>query len=130
MRDEDPEKKRARAAAWYAANREKVKAAANARYAANPEKMKAYQAAHRAANPEKMKARGAAWLAANREKMKAYCDARRAVRVAQLHPAYVAGRLGLPVAEVTPELLEMKREQLTLHRLGRQVKAALKGTTK
>ena len=97
-------------------------AVAAARYAANPEKAKARQVAWRAANPEKVKALDAVWRARNPEKVKArqvaYCD--------ELRPAYVANALRIPVTQVTPELLELKRLQLTIHR---GLKAATKRKT-
>lgn len=81
-----------RARRWGAANPEKVKARNAAYRAANLEKLKAREAAYRAAHPEvgrraaakwnaankdRLKSYGAAWYAANRERVKALADARR-----------------------------------------------------
>lgn len=99
----------------------------------------AYDAACRAANPEKFSARSAAWNAANAEKVAAYqaayraayypanfekIAARRADYVASLSASYLSSLLGIPTAQLTPELLELKREQLSLRRLARQLKKA------
>ena len=66
----DPEKAKARCAAWYKANLEKAKASRAAYRKANLEKAKARDAARYKANPEKVKARLEAWGKANPDKMK------------------------------------------------------------
>ena len=45
-------------------------------------------------------------------------------RVETLAESYVAGVIGLPVAGVPKHLIDMKREQLTLRRLAKQIKQA------
>ena len=133
----NPEKAKAKQVAWRAANPEKVKASQVGRYARNPEKDKALGAARYAANPEKAKARQVAWRAANPEKVKALdavwrarnpekVKARQVAYCDELRPAYVANALRIPVTQVTPELLELKRLQLTIHR---GLKAATKRKT-
>jgi hypothetical protein len=47
-----------------------------------------------------------------------------------LEPTYVAQRLGIPISRLTPELLDLKREQLTIHRLSKQLKRAKNETIK
>lgn len=58
------------------------------------------------------------WYAENKEK--GLERARKDVKA--LSPAYVARCLHIPVAECPPELIEMKREQLMLVRLTKQLK--------
>lgn len=53
---------------------------------------------------------------------------RRKVAVSRLAPSYVASIVGIPTRELTSELLDLKREQLTLARLSRDLKNALKET--
>jgi len=78
---ENPEKVKARYAAWYAVNSEKRKAYNSVWAKANPEKVKATVTAWVAANPERNKANHAAWSAANRDKLNAKSSAR-----AKAHP--------------------------------------------
>ena len=74
----NPDKAKARKAAWRAANPDKAKSADDAWRAANPDKVKAASAAYRAANPDKVKATYAAYRAANPDKVKAASAAWRA----------------------------------------------------
>lgn len=86
----------------------------------NKEQKKAWQAA----NAEKIAERRKAYYAANprrqAERMKAYY----AAYVEKMADAYVASILGVPIAECPPELLELKREQLVLHRITKKLKSS------
>jgi hypothetical protein len=86
------------------------------------EEKAAYGKAYREANREKMRARQEAWRAANVEHVaeKKRQFARQAAE--ELRLAYVAQKLRMPVADVTPELLEKKREQLAITRALRETK--------
>lgn len=52
--------------------------------------------------------------------------AKMKARTDELSPSYLASKLKLRLADVTPELLALKREQMTLYRLGKQLKAQIK----
>jgi hypothetical protein len=83
---------------------------------------KAARKAWHDANPEKVKAERKAWKDANHEKVKAWYVAAREV----MQPSYIASKLHIPVKDLTPELLALKREQLEIHRLAREAKQKLK----
>ena len=117
----NPDKVKAKNAAWRAANAEKERSRKAAWRAANPEREKDRNAAYRAANPQKERDRAVVWSAANRDKRCAYA----AKAVANLRDDYVARVIGLPVREVPPELINLKREQIRLHRLARELEQAL-----
>lgn len=51
---------------------------------------------------------------------------RHQLGIAPLSRGYVASKLRLPTKDLAPELLELKREQITIHRLSRQIKKELK----
>lgn len=84
----------------------------------NLKKASELQAAWKKRNPGVHAARMAAYRKENPEK-------EAAARLEML-PAYVAARLSIPVAVLTPELLALKREQLSIHRLSRQINKAVK----
>ncbi len=107
---------------WYAENQEKVKAASAAYRAANQEKVKAASTAYRAANQEKLRANSASWRAANPEKVKA----NNAAQVEALSDGYIADRLGLPLATIPQELVNLKREQLKMRRATKQLTKTIK----
>ena len=109
-------------AAYCKANPEKVVARSAAYRKANHEKAAAYKAAYRKENPEKHAAKNAAWGKANPEKVAAI----KKSSVLEMRPAYIAGVIGLPTSHLTPELLALKREQLTTHRLSKQITQAIK----
>lgn len=83
----------------------------------------AASAAYRAANRGKVKAYRAARYAANPGKI----EQQNTKKITELKPDYIAQKLRIPVDQLTPELLESKRQQLELHRLNRQLQATLKG---
>lgn len=82
----------------------------------------AESAAWRAANRDKIKAQ----YAANPGKFKAKNRAGNAKQREGLTPSYIAHVLRTSTKELTPELLELKRQQIELHRLQRQLQATLK----
>lgn len=110
--------------------------AKKALYTAHPEKKQAIQARYRARHPEKEAARHSKYqkanlergnaaakryYQANREQVLAVSKGRRASNRERISRSYAAETLGLPVAQCTPELIELKREQLTLRRLTLQL---------
>ena len=107
-----------RSTAWRKENPEKFRVHQKRYRKANPEKVKAIKARWRKAHPEKSAAIHREWAAANLEKVRAN-DARLRARIS---PAYAASLMHLPVAQCPPELIEMKREQLSLHRLVKVLK--------
>lgn len=125
---DQPASERARRvrAAWCAKNREKVKASNAKYYAENPDKVKAINAEYRAKNRPKVSARKAEYRSKNLEKVKA-SNAKHSLGLSQ---SYVAGTLGMRVGELTPLLLELKRQQLTLRRMARQLKKASNESSK
>ncbi|OJW77978.1 HNH endonuclease signature motif containing protein [Thiobacillus sp. 65-1402] len=74
----DPERKKAKSAAWYRANKEKADATAAAWSKANAARKRATNAALYAANPERKKAVMSAWVKANPEKVRVIQHNRRA----------------------------------------------------
>jgi len=117
-RDENPEKDRARYAKYRAENPEKVRAIRAKYRAENSEKLRASLAKYRAENVEKEMARLAKWRAENPEKVRASLAKCRA----SLTDGYIAELLGLPVKKAPPQLIELKREQILLHRLAKEMK--------
>jgi hypothetical protein len=130
---------RERIAKWHAEHPEKAKAYRAKHRAEHPEKAKAYSAKHRAENAEKVKARIAKYRAENAEKVKAQqaeyfakyraenaekMKAQRARYSAELDTVYVKQLLGIP--DPPPELIEMKREQILMHRATKQLQQILK----
>ena len=134
-REANQEKVRAKNKAWREANREKARAKSKAWREANPEEHRAKNKAWREANPEKARAKSKAWAEANPEKVrarvKAWAEANpdkvRAKNKAgrdELRDSYVKHKLGVSTAP--SELIELKREQLKMHRLTKQFNQLLK----
>jgi hypothetical protein len=104
-REANPEKNKARLKIWRDTNIEKIKAYNKslgmtrhiAYRKANPEKIKAYQKSYHKAHPGRRNAHNKA----TREKLK---------------DVYIITLLGLSKAQATPELIELKRNQLELIR--------------
>ena len=89
------------------------------------EREKARQKAYREANREREYKRQKAWREANKEqmlnKLRAYAES--------LPAPYVASRLGMKTAECQPELIELKREQIAMLRLVKQLNKVIKEKT-
>lgn len=110
----------------YWKNPEKQKASATASALRNSTRVKSYQKAYYEQNkdrwaktpPEQSKA----WKERNRERVKKYNAEKRGC----LSPSYVASKLQMPVSEVTPELLELKRSVIqatrTIRAIAKEVK--------
>lgn len=108
---------RANVVKWRVDNPDK-KRVANAEWSIrNPDKVRASNAKYRANNLEKVRAANAKCRAENPEKERAYA----ARKAAELAPGYIANTLRIPVADLTPELLELKREQILTTRAVKQL---------
>ena len=140
-REANWEKIKAQTAAWREANREKVKADDVVWRVANREKLNAQKKAWRVANLEKVNARERELRKENREKISAqrmeshkanpekrrkYVAASSKKAAANLADSYVKRELRMPSSQCTPELIEMKREQLLMHRALRELNKTLK----
>lgn len=76
-------------------------------------------------NPERYRQRLKAWQEANRDKVMEAKRKDTKYRVDHLSDGYVAGCLGAPCSRLPKDLIELKREQLSLLRLSRQLKQEL-----
>lgn len=77
---------------------------------------KAYQKAYHKANADKLRESRKAYKKANADKIAEYHKA----NVDNLTSRYIASNIGLPIEDIPPELIELKRAQLKLHRLIKQ----------
>jgi len=109
-------------AKYDADNQEKIKEYKAKYRANNQEKIKAYASKYHANNPEKKKAYASKYHANNPEKKKAK-DAKLRIR---LSDGYLSDLMKIPVATATPELLQLKRDQIILIRSIREFKNAIK----
>lgn len=119
-RKSNPEKYRAREAAKYRRNAERKKAAAKTWRTQNPEKVASQTERWQRANPEKCREADRRYATANRGKV---LEKGRRIREA-MTDAYVAGAIGVSVKVAPAELLSLKREQLAIKRMARELKKA------
>lgn len=120
----NPEKFRAARREWYANNPEKARASHAKWYAENPDRVAEYGREYRSANADRVAAFLAAYKA--RPEVKAALKARKQRDVAELGNNYVKRVIfpdGIP-KNVPPELIALKREQLTIKRMARELKKA------
>ena len=112
-----PEERRKRrnelAALWRKENPEKV-------VASNTRRREAYKS-----DPSKYCYRSAQWKSRNLEKVSEKVRVRDAERIGLLCDAYVASKMQLPVSQVPPDLLELKRSQLAHKRALKELKEFL-----
>ena len=98
---------------------------------ANAEKIKEYDKAYRKANADRMSERNKAYYKANAEKIAERCKAYRKANADKksewsklysenLTGGYVANLIRLPIADIPPEFIELKRTQLKINRLIKQ----------
>lgn len=126
-RESHPEKVAEINKAWRAANADHLKAYNGARsienYAADPQKYKAAAAKWQQDNPEKRSAIRKRWKGQHPEAVRKH----RKAEVERLTDNYVKGALavnGIPREHATPELIALKREQLAIKRMARELKKA------
>jgi len=91
----------------------------------NLEKLSASQKAYREENREKVLAKNKAYREENREKVLASKKADHIANRKALKDPYIAHLLRMKRSEAPPELLELKREQIRLTRLTRELKKEL-----
>ena len=118
---------------WREQNADHIKTYSSARnkerYAKNPQHFKEEAAKWAMANPEKIKAIRARWKKQNPDSV------RQSSRdsCARLTDNYVKSALsvnGIPREHATPELIAIKREQLAIKRMARELKKATQGEPK
>jgi hypothetical protein len=108
--------------AWRKANPDRRKAI-QARYSENnKEKIRIKNTECYKKRPEKYKANKKRYYEKNREEIMPKRASRRSSDKDRVSPSYAAELLKLPVSQCTPELIEMKREQVLLHRLAKVLK--------
>lgn len=105
---------------WAVKHREHVNALSRERARKNPGKKAAACRRWEQANPDKVRKKKREWNARNRAQRNAY-DRQAS---AELRDFYVARQLGSTVTAAPPALIELKREQLTVRRLARQLRKA------
>lgn len=108
------------------ANTARRKELAAARYQKNKESVSAKAAEWRTKNSEYVLSYNLAYYRENKKRLLAKQNAYQAVCTEQLTDGYVSAVLKIPVAECPTELLALKREQLTIKRLSRQIKQTTK----
>lgn len=132
---------KAKTRAWDKANRDKVNARHRAWYAANLDQARSCKAQYardhpeknkewRSKNKEKVKASQAHWIEQHQDKRKKSVAKSQRKAVEQLKPSYISMALRIPVGHIPPDLLAMKQEQLSAHRLARQLKKAANESSK
>ena len=126
----DPEKFRAASREWYAANTEKARSSQARWCAENTDRIAEYGRAYRAANAEKVAADLAAYRA--RPDVKAALREHKRKDIAELGDNYVKRVIfpdGIP-EDIPPELIALKREQLAIKRMARELKKSTQGEPK
>lgn len=101
------EVKRARHKQWRDANKEHVQA-----------QTRQSMARQYAADPEKFRQRSHSWYSLNSERS----NAKTKAYAAKLADCYVAAKLGVSVRLLPADLIALKREQITINRLTKQLK--------
>jgi hypothetical protein len=89
---------------------------------ANRQRCAAYSLAYQKRHPDRARQCRADWRERNKDKVIAAAKALNDKNVALCTPSYCASAMRIPLSELTPELLALKREQLTIRRLARQLK--------
>lgn len=107
---------------WRAKNPGRAAAARRRYVEKNPEKCAEAASASQKAKPEVYAAASRRYYNKNPEKVKALMRK----QMEELHDCYIARSMGISVKDATPELLELKREQLRVHRMARELKKSLK----
>ena len=115
---------------YSSANKEKVSERKKIHRNVNRERDSRAQAARRASNKEKVSEYMRRYRSANKEKL---LDASRSARSA-LTDTYISNFLvfatGVPRAHITDQLINLKRDQLTMRRLARQLRKASNESSK
>lgn len=110
----------------YVENHERLKAASAKWRKENLEKARGYAAKWRKENRERVNAYAAKWDAKNPEKVKAMSANWRKKGRDVLSDSYVSNSLGIALKNCPQQLIELKREQLMLHRVTKQLITTIK----
>ena len=121
-----PDKVKARSAKWRKDNPERYAELCKARSKRNSENEKIRHAVRYSQKSDEFKARSAKWRKDNPER---YKERQRLVSE-NMTPCYIAQRVGVSVKDITPELIELKREQLLMHRATKQLTKEIENGTK
>ena len=111
---------------WHEENREKVNAKARKRREENPEKVRAAARKWHEENPEKARAAARKRYEENPEKVMA----RERRHIETLSDCYVSKRIGALIKDLSPEIIELKREQLSMFRLRKELNETIQQLTK
>ena len=118
----DPEAARKRTEEYYARNAEKCRQAQRDRYQKNPEAHKAAVKAWQTAHPDYVKAKRS-------ENYKAYCKTllpRLKKEREELQDRYLVSLLRLAGHDIPDWLIKLKRDQITIRRMAKQMKQEAK----
>lgn len=115
---------------WTEQNAARVKSYHEIWRANNKEKCLAWVAKWHAKNSERFKLEAKAWRERNPEKATALALKTSVAKIALLKDSYLAQLLEMPVDDCPPDLLGMKRDQVSLKRITKQLTEALNETTK
>ena len=122
------DEQRAHRKAYYEANKDEKMAYSKAYREANKDKKRAY----REANKDKIKAQIKAYREANKDKIKAQAKAYYEINKEEIADEYAKGlirqNISIKTSKITPKMIDLKREQITLHRLIKEIKNGLTGT--
>ena len=113
--------------AYHEANKDQILRRMQAYREANRERIREKGRTYYAANRERMREKADAYAAANRERMREKHRASCKVNRDQLTDAYIRKALDPMVraADVTPELIEAKRQVIIIYRFFKEQKARL-----
>ena len=110
----------------YYENREAENAAHKKWCEANRQRLSMYEKARYQADPEKSKTAYKVWCKTNPEAAKTYAKNSRDNLVDGYVKTKLAQRSGLAPADIPPALVELKREQLQIKRMARELKNSIK----
>jgi hypothetical protein len=113
---------------WRTNNVEKVKQYKDKWKKENPEKLNEVQKLYTMKSREKLNAKTNEWRKKNKYKVQETNKLQNRKNVDNLTDKYVTHCLRIKVAEVPPQLLEFKREQLAMSRLVRQLNQVIDET--
>ena len=77
-------------------------------------------------SPEICRSRNSAWYSSHTEQIKN----NRAKNINDISPSYAATKMRMKVSECPPELIALKREQLQIYRITKQLNQAIKESQK
>jgi len=120
-RNENLDASRAAESSYRKTHSDEIKARSTKYRKANSQKLNAKQADKRKLGMGNGCKSSKAWKQSNPEKVKAYYSQ----QVECLSKWYVASMLDIPVAQCPPELIQMKREAITIKRLSRDLKQSI-----